>query len=724
MNSLFIIGIFIQKYTNDIQFLINAVKKLNNTEHNIYINFFTCSYKSEKPTSILQQFLLLNKIFLFNIPYTVIKISNIKDLRKNLEKCKVIFMDNILKNNSITKYLLKQSFLYNIEILCNIKYVANSVIKVFEKDYIGFYDNNNKLFEMSIILKYYLLNNENSINDIGILTTFDWCNTGYRYCKSLLQNDINCDMIKIFPHACFDFGNQYFYITELTEYTNPSNIEIIKKDIPYYHIKIINYKLNKLLILFIEKCKYIYLHAETYIELIDYDYVNKKIIYGCSGHPTRRDPINSSNFLNPKINTTLIQCPDLLNLGLKNDKLVYYGVDHDKLRNVKTTKRILTIGHFSSNPETKGSDIILKCINNIINKYPNRFQLLNNLNIKDYKRHKHHEKTWEKNILRYRKCDIYIETCKPYLNAYGKFLEYNNTKFGEWGNTCLEAAASGCIVITNSLTKNIYLKEYNYNYPLLIANTENQIMYHLENINKMTDIEIHKLKLKFLKWVKDKHSLLQTGKRFKNLLLTNLKQDTYPSYYEFTELNCKIKNNADLDYISLVYLNNIKNTMSFELNNNIFYNGNLCIASMEGNLLLNMDFKNFKNIKKYSHILKNILYHTKNNNHIFTLQLYQKSFNFIIFFILNLNKNTPKMYNHAKSLIYTIKNNSPNSLFLRKCNNNINIINNNLLCNLTNSNNMENLFSKPYFQSKYNFKKQFNNEQEKNYIFDKIIFKN
>ena len=119
-------------------------------------------------------------------------------------------------------------------------------------------------------------------------------------------------------------------------------------------------------------------------------------------------------------------------------------------------------------------------------------------------------------------CDIYIETCKPYLDAYSNFTEYNNTKFGEWGNTCLEAAASGCIVISNSLTAEYYKKNYTTKFPLLIANNKDAIKEHLEKLITKTPQEILILKNHFRRWAIDNHSLIQTGKRFYEKILKNI----------------------------------------------------------------------------------------------------------------------------------------------------------------------------------------------------------
>ena len=594
------------------------------------------------------------------------------------------------------------------------------------ENYIGLYNSDtiiNQIVEISIILYYFILLYYETTYDLGILSIYDWCNTGYRYFRGLKENNVICNFIKIFNHTTFNYGHQCFYVTD-SENTINGYFDILKRDVPYYHIKIRNDKLNKLLILFINKCKSIYLHAESYIELNNYDYLNKNIIVGCSGHPYRRDPKNFSRFFNNKINNCLIQCPDLLNLGVINEHLIYYGVDHKHLQYKKTTNNILTIGHYSSSPDTKGSDVIISAINKIVKKYPHKFNFVNELTIADYKNRKHWQKEWTKNILRYRNCDIYIETCKPYLNAYSVFKEYNNTVFGEWGNTCLEAASSGCIVITNSLTKNRYLKDYNYDYPLLIANNESEIISQLEKIYKMSNNEIDELKNKFLKWVEDKHSLYETGKRFKEILLENIVHNMYPSGYLFDTVDFKMKNTYSFHYISMIYLNNKENNLTLEINPNIFLGANLLIGDTNGNLLFNDSFLNLTKLKVYPNLFKSINYQTNTPNHVFYLNLLDKPNNFVVYILFNKDNNY--LFDNDNNVnIYKIKNyEKDKNLFLRDINDNVDIVTN--LDNKIESKNIENFFNKEHFKMEYkDLRINFNDiEKEKMYILDRMILRN
>lgn len=530
-----------KQFFNDNEFIIGISYKLTQ------LNF---PYLLLNAIQILYENFLSIKLFIFNSEqiyndditnklneYKWIKIIQI-DKKDTINYCKICDLlvllnnENSINNSIILKeYLFSEKYiLYNSELIFekdldvnNDKLIKFSNIN-FGKDIDDYILNDNiQSNKISLIIKQLELNIKNVKYDLCILTTYDWCNTGYRYMKSLIQNNLKVQMIKIFTNTCFIYPHQSLYLYEdINDKRFKNDVDIIKTTVPYYHFRINNKNISDLIKKMIKSSNNIYLHAESYIELYDFDYKDKNIITGVSGHPYRRQPKEYSEFFNTFCNKSLIQCPDLLYKGLNNEHLIYYGVDTDliKFNNNNNYSNILNIGHFSSNAYTKGSDIIYSAILKILNLYPKKYKYIGET-FENMKLQKHHYNTWTENIKRYNNCDIYIETCKPYLNSYLNFTEYNNTPYGEWGNTCLEAAASGCIVITNSLTYNYYINEYTTNYPLLIANNEDEIINHLKNLSSMSIIEINQLKFQFRKWVEDNHSLIKTGERFINKLITN-----------------------------------------------------------------------------------------------------------------------------------------------------------------------------------------------------------
>jgi hypothetical protein len=111
---------------------------------------------------------------------------------------------------------------------------------------------------------------------------------------------------------------------------------------------------------------------------------------------------------------------------------------------------------------------------------------------------------WEQNIKRMQNIDIYIETIN---------LKINGKKFGEWGNTCLEAAACGAIVCTNCLEYKKYESEYNTKLPLCISNSEDDLYNNLVQLLNMDRVKLLELKKKTRKWCEDYHSIKKTGER-------------------------------------------------------------------------------------------------------------------------------------------------------------------------------------------------------------------
>ena len=277
---------------------------------------------------------------------------------------------------------------------------------------------------------------------------------------------------------------------------------------PYFELKILSSRLLEKLNNIIKKSTIVYFHAETFFPNLNIK--NKKIIFGASGNPYRKNPQKFINELSIYPNSKLLlQCPDLLGYNTKiPEYLVYYGVDTDFIKfKERLFEKKLIISHYATNNITKGTESILKAIDKIIKDFPNRFEYRGIQNTDYNKRiQKGSVKlNWVENIKRMSECDIYIETCN---------LDLNGKKFGEWGNTCLEAAATGCIVITNSLTKDLYKREYTEDYPLLISNNTIEIYNNLLKLSNFNREELKELSKKYRDWVEKNHSLKVTGKRF------------------------------------------------------------------------------------------------------------------------------------------------------------------------------------------------------------------
>lgn len=345
--------------------------------------------------------------------------------------------------------------------------------------------------------------------DILIIAYQDWANTGYRFSKCLEIIGLNVKIIKMKKHK-----NNY---PEQAEIYN--SISKLKECFPLT-IKVDEYIRN-----LIKESYILNLHASTYIDhenKFDYRDINTIVTHG--GTTYRKYPELNNKIYNSFVKKTIIQCPDLLNLGAKNEVLVYYPIDSENITPDFSFKHEnkLIIGHFPSSTSVKGTKKILSAINKLKNKYSDKF-----IYIGSSETHPNIV-SWEENLKRYKNCDIIIETVNE---------KQNGKPYGEWGNTCLEAAISGCIVLTNCHSKNIYLKEYNCEPEFMITNNEDDIIKNLLILFKMSQNELLKKKINIYNWAKNNHSFKATGLRLWNKVY----KDLFPKDYLLNKSNISKK---------------------------------------------------------------------------------------------------------------------------------------------------------------------------------------
>jgi hypothetical protein len=313
-----------------------------------------------------------------------------------------------------------------------------------------------------------------------MLAVHDWANTGYRFLKCLRLLGYNVTAFKAMSHK-FNYPDQIKIHGGLKhkEYKVKPWISMVAPELKQ----------------FVQEAEVVHFIATTFIDTGE-DLTQKKVVINYGGSTYRRNPYVVSKFFNNFVDCSLIQCPDLLNLGAKNEHLIYYPVDTDFIQPVfNQIGSKLLVGHFPSNSEVKGTKTVLDVVKNNKN--------IEYVGKKSRNKRKKERINWLDNLKRMSQCDVYIETIQPVLE--GK-------KFGEWGNTALEAASLGKIVITNTLTKDLYNKEYG-KLPLLIANNKKQLKKRLNYLSSLTEGEILNLKRKTRQWAEDKHSISATAKR-------------------------------------------------------------------------------------------------------------------------------------------------------------------------------------------------------------------
>ena len=259
-----------------------------------------------------------------------------------------------------------------------------------------------------------------------------------------------------------------------------------------------------------ESAKAIHYIASTYIDT-GVDLSKKFVVVQHGGSKYRQSYGKVNDLFNKFVNKTIIQCPDLLGLGAKNEMLVYYpiDVDHEWLQpNYEQQDKVITIGHFPRSPKIKGTHNILQAIN-ILEADKTVNKKFKYVGIRTTAK-KAGRLPWKEHLQRVTKCDIIIETCNTKIGKQ---------TYGEWANTALEGAALGKIVISNTLAYKTYLKEYG-ELGIRVANRTEGIIREIKALANMSRDEIAAEKMKTRLWVEKNHSLQANAKRLKEKIYT------------------------------------------------------------------------------------------------------------------------------------------------------------------------------------------------------------
>jgi len=314
--------------------------------------------------------------------------------------------------------------------------------------------------------------------DVLHVCKWDWANTGYRFTQCMALVGINVMALKGVKHA----------------YNYPAQTEVIPqlggKLYSNFPIVIKAPELKPLA----ESAKVIHFHASTFVDM-GIDLSKKKVVVQHGGSTYRKAASDCDRVFNEFADVTIMQFPMYMEHHPVNPVLVYCPVDTDKIQPDFSRSGKLRIGHFPSNSKAKGTGDIEKVCHSLTNnpEYTDRFEYTvdtNNL-------------PWEEHIQRMNQCDIIIETVQE---------EYHGQKFGEWGNTSLEAAALGKIIVTNCHSMDLYHKEYG-SCALQVANNPQELTDTLERLMGLSGDEIDRLKRESRQWAEDKHSMKATADR-------------------------------------------------------------------------------------------------------------------------------------------------------------------------------------------------------------------
>jgi hypothetical protein len=148
-------------------------------------------------------------------------------------------------------------------------------------------------------------------------------------------------------------------------------------------------------------------------------------------------------------------------------------------------------GHYPSNPVVKGTETIIR----VASKAEVSIDI-------DGERI-----PYAKHLNRVASADIIVEMHKP--------IQDGGFTYGSFGMQALEAAAMGKVVITNNVTgQDLYQKTYG-DCELEIANTESELLNKLTTWKHGDTIQKG---ASTLKWYNEKHSIVATGRRWKQIL--------------------------------------------------------------------------------------------------------------------------------------------------------------------------------------------------------------
>ena len=245
-----------------------------------------------------------------------------------------------------------------------------------------------------------------------------------------------------------------------------------------------------------------YMHSQT--PGVGVPLADKKVMVFHGGTDYRKGSGHFNRMFNKVVDLTLIQTCGLFGKGAKAQTWMLPAIDtgYLKPRFNKTTDKIV-IGHHPSG-HGKGTGRIAEAIRII--------KMFDHLNKRLEWRLDGGEVTWEKNIERMAECDIYIESL-----AQDKIIGQRD----DWSVQALEAAALGCVVVTNFECCERYKVEYG-ECGLQIANGQHELFAIIKNLLEISNDELYDLKLETRKWVEERHGLVATGKRFLEVIFPKL----------------------------------------------------------------------------------------------------------------------------------------------------------------------------------------------------------
>lgn len=220
---------------------------------------------------------------------------------------------------------------------------------------------------------------------------------------------------------------------------------------------------------------------------------NQKLAVFHGGSVYRNDSKQVNDRFNSIVDFSLIQTPELLGRGAKNEIWTIPPIDTDLLQPVyQRHSPDLAIAHHPSGKK-KGTEVIIASVVAVSGR--NTFSISRESTL------------WNENMKRVAKCDIYIESLKDDAHKV-------------WGISALEAAALGKVVVTNF--KDEYSDHYTEKFgecPFVIANSGQQLTAVLEKLISLSDTKLMELRKRTREWAVRVHGFRAIGKRLSEILV-------------------------------------------------------------------------------------------------------------------------------------------------------------------------------------------------------------
>jgi len=302
------------------------------------------------------------------------------------------------------------------------------------------------------------------------LAARDYANVGWAYMQALKSVGIDVQGFKIASHP---FG----YANEMNVITSGKHPEVQKLVDSSDIIQIIYSSLGKM---------------DININL------NNNIVIHHGGSAYRKCFASLNGFWNCRAKAAIIETPDLLHLGAKNEQYITSPIDTDMLSpKFYDGNHPLRIAHYSSSPfiRTKGTGVIINILNNLKKEF-------------DFDIHTSNKQvSWRDNIERVSKCDIYIDQL---------------SKAGEYGVSTKEAAALGKIVISSHMGVAEYNKVFG-DTKVVVSNTPKDLENNLKWLLSQSPENIRRIQQETRNWIVAKHSYVPIGHRLKKIYETVLR---------------------------------------------------------------------------------------------------------------------------------------------------------------------------------------------------------